>query len=75
MNFSWLTSVFVISQLRRPSLSLGNTPLYWAAPPQLEETTRPNLVKKLGDLLTDADDITVTDSALPITLSLRVTLT
>jgi ubiquitin-activating enzyme E1 C len=63
-------------QLRRPSISIGGgKALYWAAPPQLEASTRPNLSKTLKELLTGKDDLLVTDSSLPIELNLRVTLT
>lgn len=61
-------------QLKRPSFSLGGAPLYWAAPKQIEESTRPNLSKTLAELLKGGEDISVTDAALPIELNLRVTL-
>lgn len=62
-------------QLKRPSFSLNGAPLYWVAPAQIEQSTRANLSKTLGELLTGtgSEDLTVTDSALPIELNLRIT--
>lgn len=63
------------SQLKKPSLSKGSTPLYWQSPPQLEESTRPNLSKTLGELLADGEtDILLTDANLPFQLNLSVTV-
>jgi ubiquitin-activating enzyme E1 C len=42
------------------------------APKVLEEATRPNLVKKISDLVEDGEYITVTDVALPVSLQLRI---
>ena len=36
--------------------------------PQLEESTRPNLDKQLGTLLSDGEEIVVTDTRLPFEL-------
>jgi ubiquitin-activating enzyme E1 C len=38
------------------------------APPQLEETTRPNLVKPLKLLLSHGEEVVVTDTKLPFEL-------
>ncbi|PWN52476.1 hypothetical protein IE53DRAFT_367179 [Violaceomyces palustris] len=59
-------------QISRPSLSLSGKPLYYQAPPQIEESTRPNLEKELGQLLEEGDEITVTDAKLPFTLGILV---
>ena len=61
-------------QIKKPSLSLGGKPLYFQAPPQLEEATRPNLQKKLSEVCKDGDEVTVTDARLPFTLGIIVTL-
>ncbi|KAL1717492.1 hypothetical protein EV715DRAFT_203083 [Schizophyllum commune] len=62
-------------QIKKPSLSTATTKIYLQAPPQLEEATRPNLEKKLSDLVQNGDQITVTASSLPFDLTLRITYT
>lgn len=44
------------------------------APPPLEKASRPNLVLKMGELVEDGDEITVTDVALPVSMQLKVKL-
>ena len=68
-----LTIVF--SQIKKPSLATPTKQLYFQAPPQLEQATRPNLEKKLSDLVPDGGEITVTSTSLPFSLSLRVKYT
>ncbi len=63
------------SQIKRPSLSTEKGPLYFQAPPQLEEQTRPNLAKPLSELFEDGDSITVTDAALPFQLDIIISFT
>lgn len=63
------------SQLKKPSLRTANTSIYMQAPKVLEEATRPNLEKKLSDLVDDGEFITVTDAALPVSLQLCVKYT
>jgi ubiquitin-activating enzyme E1 C len=58
--------------LKKPSLTLGGKPLYMQSPPQLEEATRPNLAKKLKDLVQAGDRITVTDRGQPFALTLVI---
>jgi ubiquitin-activating enzyme E1 C len=53
-------------------LSTPTQQLYFQAPRQLEEATRPNLEKKLVDLVPDGGEITVTSTSLPFSLSLKV---
>jgi ubiquitin-activating enzyme E1 C len=60
------------SQMKKPSLMLGGKPLYMQAPPPLEEATRPNLSKKLADLMKTGASLTVTDRSLPFALELVV---
>ncbi|KAF8509581.1 hypothetical protein JB92DRAFT_2945814 [Gautieria morchelliformis] len=65
-------------QIKKPSLSTpspippAKQQLYWQAPAQLEQETRPNLEKKVVDLVPDGGEITVTSASLPFSLSLRV---
>jgi ubiquitin-activating enzyme E1 C len=42
------------------------------APKALEEATRPNLEKRISELIDDGEYITVTDAALPVSLQLKV---
>lgn len=62
----------IYSQIKKPSLATATRQIYFQAPPQLEELTRPNLEKKVSALVEEGDDITVTASALPFNLTLRV---
>ncbi|EKM55508.1 uncharacterized protein PHACADRAFT_256177 [Phanerochaete carnosa HHB-10118-sp] len=59
-------------QIKKPSLSSGPKHLYFQAPPQLEEATRPNLEKPVSELVADGGEITVTATTLPFSLSLRI---
>jgi len=60
-------------QIKKPSLSTPTKHIYFQAPPQLEAATRPNLEKKVSELVPDGGDVTVTASTLPFNLSLRIT--
>lgn len=42
------------------------------APKVLQEATKPNLEKKISELVDDGEFITVTDAALPVSLQLCV---
>lgn len=65
-------------QIKKPSLSTstpllsGKTRLYFQAPPQFELETRPNLEKKLIDLVLEGGEITVTSTSLPFSLTIRI---
>jgi len=59
-------------QIKKPSLSTPTKQIYLQAPPQLEETTRPNLAKKVSELVPPGGEVTVTASTLPFSLSLRI---
>lgn len=60
------------SQLKKPSLRTSKTSLYMQAPTFLEEQTRPNLEKLLSSLIDEGEEITVTDSNLPISITLAI---
>ncbi|KAJ7046915.1 hypothetical protein C8F04DRAFT_1062157 [Mycena alexandri] len=62
-------------QIKRPSLSTPTVQIYLQGPPQLEEVTRPNLGKKLQELVPEGGEITVTSTSLPFSLSLRISYT
>ncbi|KAH8676640.1 hypothetical protein BGZ60DRAFT_403008 [Tricladium varicosporioides] len=51
------------SQLKQPSIR-GEKTLYMRSPASLEEATRPNLIKKMGELVGNGDEIGVTDPSL-----------
>uniref|UniRef100_A0A8H8CM39 NEDD8-activating enzyme E1 catalytic subunit n=1 Tax=Psilocybe cubensis TaxID=181762 RepID=A0A8H8CM39_PSICU len=59
-------------QIKKPSLSTSTKQIYLQAPPQLEQATRPNLEKKVSELVPPGGEITVTASTLPFSLSLRI---
>ncbi|RKP06090.1 hypothetical protein THASP1DRAFT_18919 [Thamnocephalis sphaerospora] len=61
------------TQLKRPSLRTGSGSLYMQAPRALEQATRPNLQRTLGELLSSGEAVTVTDATLPISLEITVT--
>ncbi|KAK0196985.1 hypothetical protein F5146DRAFT_1217941 [Armillaria mellea] len=60
-------------QIKKPSLSSGLIQIYLQAPPQLEASTRPNLQKKVSEVLPKGGEVTVTASTLPFSLSLNIT--
>ncbi|GJJ78034.1 NEDD8-activating enzyme E1 [Entomortierella parvispora] len=62
------------AQLKKPSFAIAGKPLYLQAPKSLEEALRPNLLKPLKDLVSSGDQITVTDSTLPFSLQVEITL-
>ncbi|KAH9945931.1 uncharacterized protein BXZ73DRAFT_86165 [Epithele typhae] len=59
-------------QVKKPSLAAPGKHIYFQAPPQLEQATRPNLEKKVSELVADGDAVTVTATTLPFNLSLRI---
>ncbi|VDC06545.1 unnamed protein product [Peniophora sp. CBMAI 1063] len=62
-------------QIKKPSLSTPTGQIYFQAPPQLEQATRPNLEKPLIELVPEGGEVTVTATTLPFSLSLRITYT
>lgn len=59
-------------QLKKPSLRTGSKSLYLQAPPQLEEATRPNLEKRLEELIDNGEEISITSTSLPFSLNLKI---
>jgi len=73
--FFFITSSFLLSfssQIKKPSLSTPTKQIYLQAPPQLEKSTRPNLEKKVHELVPPGGEVTVTATTLPFSLSLRI---
>ncbi|PWN25814.1 hypothetical protein BDZ90DRAFT_233828 [Jaminaea rosea] len=69
-------------QIKRPSLAFSGDasdagkagkPLYFQAPKQLEEATRPNLERKCAEVFEEGDEVDVTDAGLPFQLTLVIT--
>ncbi|KMP04795.1 NEDD8-activating enzyme E1 catalytic subunit [Coccidioides immitis RMSCC 3703] len=54
------------AQLKSPSLRSEEKTLYQRFPPQLEEQTRPNLTRKLKELVVDGEEVAVSDPAFTI---------
>jgi ubiquitin-activating enzyme E1 C len=53
------------SQLKKPSIRSEEKTLYYQSPPSLEEQTRPNLLKRLGELVSNGEEVAITDPAFP----------
>lgn len=60
------------SQLKKPTLTTSDKSLYFSSPPSLEEQTRPNLKRKIKELLNDGDELAVADPA--YTIAFRYTV-
>jgi ubiquitin-activating enzyme E1 C len=60
------------AQLKNPSLRTEETTLYQRSPASLEEQTRPNLKKKVKDLITDGEEVAVTDPAFQIAFRFKL---
>lgn len=60
------------AQLKKPSLRTEEKTLYQRFPPQLEEQTRPNLHRKLRDLVSNGEEIAVSDPAFVIDFRYRL---
>ncbi|GAO50732.1 hypothetical protein SAICODRAFT_5417 [Saitoella complicata NRRL Y-17804] len=58
------------TQMKSPSLRTGSKSLYLRGPPQLEQATRPNLQKKVGELVEEGEEISITDTSMPFSLRL-----
>lgn len=46
-------------QIKRPTLSTQSKKLYYQGPPQLQEQTRPNLDRKLRELIASGEEVGV----------------
>lgn len=60
------------AQLKRPSIRSEAKTLYVQSPPSLEVQTRPNLSKKLKDLISDGEEVGVSDPAFTIQFKFRL---
>lgn len=60
------------AQLKKPTLRTEKTSLYYQSPPSLEEKTRPNLSKKLSELVSDGEEVAVSDPAFQINFKFKL---
>jgi ubiquitin-activating enzyme E1 C len=60
------------SQLKKPTVRSGEKSLYFSSPASLEEQTRPNLKRKLKELLEDGEEMAVSDPAFAIAFRYKV---
>ena len=60
------------AQLKKPSIRSSTGTLYMRFPQSLEEQTRPNLTKKLRDLIEDGEEVGVSDPAFQISFKFRL---
>ncbi|KAG9591862.1 putative NEDD8 activating enzyme, partial [Aureobasidium melanogenum] len=60
------------AQLKKPSIRTEEKSLYYSAPPSLEEQTRPNLKRKLDELLSDGQEVGVSDPAFTIDFKFKI---
>lgn len=60
------------AQLKKPSIRSEAKTLYVQSPPSLEVQTRPNLSKKLKDLISDGEEVGVSDPAFTIQFKFRL---
>jgi len=51
------------AQLKNPSITTGSASLYFTSPAALEEQTRPNLKRKLDEMVSDGEEVNITDPA------------
>jgi ubiquitin-activating enzyme E1 C len=60
------------SQLKKPTLRTSAKSLYYQSPPSLEKQTRPNLDKKLDELVSDGEEVAVSDPAFTINFKFQI---
>lgn len=70
--FEFNTDSVVSRQLKKPSIRTEGKSLYYSSPASLEEQTRPNLKRKLHELLTDGEEIGVSDPAFTIDFKFKI---
>ena len=75
----WTLEEFLVSlaeraeaQLKKPSIRTEAKTLYVQAPKSLEEQTRPNLERKMKDLVSDGEEVGVSDMAFTISFKFKL---
>ncbi|KAF2799127.1 hypothetical protein K505DRAFT_266379 [Melanomma pulvis-pyrius CBS 109.77] len=61
------------AQLKKPSIRSEQKSLYYQSPASLEEQTRPNLTKKLNELLENGEEVVISDPAFPTQFRYQLT--
>lgn len=59
-------------QLKKPTIRTEEKSLYYQFPPSLEEQTRPNLSKKLSELVSDGEEVAIQDPAFQIAFKYKL---
>ena len=70
--FHIIDSLTSHSQLKKPTIRTSSKSLYYQSPPSLEKQTRPNLDKKLGELISNGEEIAVSDPAFSINFRFKM---
>jgi len=60
------------AQLKKPSIRSESKNLYAQAPESLEQLTRPNLAKKIGELVENGEEIGVSDPSLQVNFKFKL---
>jgi len=60
------------AQIKKATIRTEEKSLYYQSPPSLEESTRPNLAKKLEELVINGEEIAVSDPAYSITFKFKL---
>ncbi|KAF2154621.1 NEDD8 activating enzyme [Myriangium duriaei CBS 260.36] len=60
------------AQLKKPLIRTESKTLYYSSPASLEEMTRPNLKRKLDEMLADGEEVGVSDSSLAIDFKFKI---
>ncbi|KAF2806632.1 uncharacterized protein BDZ99DRAFT_448049 [Mytilinidion resinicola] len=60
------------AQLKKPTIRTEAKSLYYQSPPALEEQTRPNLSKKLSELVSDGEEVAIQDPAFQIAFKFKL---
>jgi NEDD8-activating enzyme E1 len=60
------------AQLKKPTIRTEAKSLYYQAPKALEEQTRPNLGKKMRELVSDGEEVAVSDQAYTIDFKFKL---
>lgn len=53
-------------QLKNPAIRSQERSLYYPSPESLREQTRPNLKRRLAELVNEGEEVVVTDAALSV---------
>jgi NEDD8-activating enzyme E1 len=63
------------AQLKKPTIRTAEKSLYYQAPIALEEQTRPNLVRTMRELVSDGEEVAISDPAFTIDFKFKLNFT